>query len=80
MDLEASQKLIFSCFPPLFSWAIAQNFKFLERFPTTITTDTWFEGHRHNSAFSCFLPIFVGYRAVFVFGTISTDRDDTYMV
>jgi hypothetical protein len=80
MDLEASQKLIFLMFSTSIFMGYSPNFKFLERFPATITTDTWFEGHRHNSAFSCFLPIFVGYRAVFVFGTISTDRDDTYMV
>jgi hypothetical protein len=46
-----------------------------------VTTDTWFEGHCQNSAFSCFLPIFLGYSTEFsIAGIISGDCDHRYMI
>jgi hypothetical protein len=63
-----------------FSWAIAHNFSFSGQFPATLTTHTWFEGHRQISPFSCFPPFFVGYSAHFsVPGMISTDREHRYI-
>jgi hypothetical protein len=72
MVWEASQKLVFfmisasismgyssrfSCFVAI-SWAIAHIIRLLGRFPTIVTTDTWFERHHKNCCFSCFLRPF----------------------
>jgi hypothetical protein len=86
-------ELIVSLFLPI-SWATTHIFWFPGWFLATVTIDTWFEGHRKNSWFSCFLSWFswaiahsfhvfahfMGYSAYFpVPGMISCYRTCRYM-